>query len=264
MIMNYKWFILISGFTFVSLSGQVGINTQFPQGTFHVDGNSDNVANQTISMQNNDFLIKFDGKVGMGTDDPTAKLHIKSENIGNAFRLADGTEGDGKLLSTINLNGDVIWKNRTLTKTVLEDGNGFSGPVNTNLAYVSRKVTLEPGKWIIKTNLVLSVKGTSSEYTDGSVNKGFYARFCWADYNGTSYSSSTDALSGNIISGLFVLRYGVATGLTIINNSSAISKTYYLTTLVPTFWGGFDQTLSWYNIGAGLWNETSIIVLPAN
>jgi hypothetical protein len=127
MIMNYKWFILISGCAFVSLSGQVGINTRFPQGAFHIDGNKDNIANQTLSMQNNDFITKSDGNVGMGTDSPTTKLHIKSESIGNAFKLVDGTEGDGKLLSTVNLSGDVIWKNRTLSKTVLEDGNGFSG-----------------------------------------------------------------------------------------------------------------------------------------
>lgn len=262
--MQYKYFILISTLAFGSLIGQTGINTIFPQGAFHIDGNSDNTATQNPTMESNDVLVKTDGKIGVGTDNPAAKLHIRSESVGNAFRLADGTEGTGKLLSIININGDVSWKDRTLTKTVLADGNGFSGPVNTNLAYISRKVTLEPGKWIIKTNLVLSVKGVSAEYTDGSVNKGFYARFYWADYNGTNYSSSTDVVSGNIIGGLFALRYGLATGLTIIENTSPAPKTYYLATLVPTFWGGFDQTLSWYNLGANIWNETAIVVLPAN
>ena len=65
---------------------QVGINTQLPQGTFHVDGNKDNSTTglPTIVQQSNDFVVKSNGQVGIGTTTPdvSAMLDITSSNKG--------------------------------------------------------------------------------------------------------------------------------------------------------------------------------------
>ena len=61
-------------FFFISALGyaQVGINTTAPQGTFHIDGAKDNspATAPTVAQQANDFIIKADGKVGIGTISP--------------------------------------------------------------------------------------------------------------------------------------------------------------------------------------------------
>ncbi|MBP2614936.1 hypothetical protein [Chryseobacterium jejuense] len=75
---------LISILTF----SQVGINTNNPQGTFHIDGNKDNPVAGTpnIAQQANDFVFTSTGQIGIGTITPTNKLEINS-NISNTSGL---------------------------------------------------------------------------------------------------------------------------------------------------------------------------------
>ncbi|AZA52146.1 hypothetical protein EG348_03560 [Chryseobacterium sp. G0201] len=65
---------------------QVGIGTANPQATFHVDGAKDNSLTGVPSetQQSNDFVVKKDGSVGIGTDIPdrSSLLEIKSDNKG--------------------------------------------------------------------------------------------------------------------------------------------------------------------------------------
>lgn len=104
---------------------QVGINTEFPMGMLHIDGQRDNETNPSDIQQENDFIIDYDGNVGIGTVTPTEKLEV------NASRIAvrDNSEGQGKVLvsdanglgtwTTVSDNGrTVIWEvagKRTLT-----------------------------------------------------------------------------------------------------------------------------------------------------
>ncbi|MBX3103230.1 MAG: hypothetical protein KF690_12030, partial [Bacteroidetes bacterium] len=53
------------------------------------------------------MLIDSEGNVGIGTSNPTSLLHIQSSS-GGAFRLADGTEGPGKVL-TSDASGVATW-----------------------------------------------------------------------------------------------------------------------------------------------------------
>lgn len=61
-------------------SQTIGINTENPQGIFHVDGKGDNDKKSipTIAQQANDFIITKDGNVGIGTTTPTKNLHVKA------------------------------------------------------------------------------------------------------------------------------------------------------------------------------------------
>lgn len=255
--MNTKIFLsLIMGMSFGLVSSQVGINVQFPQGEFHVDGAKDNTMTPSPQMQFNDMVVKNDGKVGIGINFPTAKLHIKSTE-GDSFRLFDGTEGIGRILLAGNIQGDVYWKDKPSLKISPGEGNGIYTPVNIDLQYAGRKITLEPGRWIIKTNITIVAQ------TAGSITDGFYASFAWAENNGTGFTLSTDAIFGNNIGGIYAYTYGIAGGTTIINNTSSVSKTYSLVSRTPIFYGSYAPSTNWTDLG-GDWGETSIIAFPAN
>ena len=95
---------------------QVGINTQNPQGIFNIDGAKDNPVSGTghsASQQLNDFTVLSNGNVGIGTIAPTQKLEIKTDgtsiNPTTGFKLVDGNQGQGKIL-TSDADGIGTWK----------------------------------------------------------------------------------------------------------------------------------------------------------
>lgn len=90
-----------------SQTGRVGINTENPQNTFHIDGNKDNPATGTPTalQQVNDVIVTNAGQIGIGTTTPSQNLDVA---IGNAR------------VRNINTNiGDAI-----TDKIVVADANG--------------------------------------------------------------------------------------------------------------------------------------------
>lgn len=126
--------------------GKVGIGTYNPSTDFHVAGSfrlqdgthqagrvlqsdasgnaswvdvssvNDNLGNHTASQNiqtsgnwisndgaNEGVYVKADGNVGISTNNPQADLHVQG-----AFRLADGSQQDGYILSS-DANGDATW-----------------------------------------------------------------------------------------------------------------------------------------------------------
>jgi len=240
------------------MSAQVGINTDFPTVELHIDGKGDNTSTPSQAMILNDVGFTSEGKLGIGNLTPSAKTDIYTEEPGYGFRLADGTQKNGALLTYINNSGDAAWREKTHIKIVAADGQ-FSGPVNSELQYVCRKVTLEPGKWLLRTLFLMHTK------TDASIDSGFYAKFAWAEKNSSgTYFLTSDATFGNSIGGAYIWRYGLARGMTIIENTSSAPKTYYLVNQYPEFWGGFDSTINWDYLGNEVWKETSIVAFPAD
>lgn len=118
-------FLLFSSFGF----SQVGINTAYPKGIFHVDGNADNPKNSTntpnATQQANDFIILSDGKVGIGTIAPTNKVEINNGSASNTgLKLTTGASA-GKVLVS-DANGNAIWgstNNVFTTIVALQSGN---------------------------------------------------------------------------------------------------------------------------------------------
>ncbi|UZU00081.1 hypothetical protein ODZ84_11145 [Chryseobacterium fluminis] len=92
-----KFYILSLTFVLSGLAkSQVGISTQNPQGTLHVDGAKDNPATgaPSASQAANDVVITSTGDMGVGTTVPDTKLHVVS-SVANAnrYNLIDATAG---------------------------------------------------------------------------------------------------------------------------------------------------------------------------
>ena len=92
--MKKKILLLMGVFSIgILLYAQVGINTQSPQGIFHVDSKGDtNGATNVID----DILVDTNGNMGIGTITPQAKLHIVTGGTSNSPKsgiiLKDGNE----------------------------------------------------------------------------------------------------------------------------------------------------------------------------
>jgi hypothetical protein len=80
----------------------VGINTENPLGVLHIDGGA------TPSEVLDDVIIDADGRLGAGVAIPAAKVDLSATAEGGALRIADGTQGDGKVLVS-DANGAGSW-----------------------------------------------------------------------------------------------------------------------------------------------------------
>lgn len=106
--------------TFISLLvcsiciAQIGINTENPKALLHIDGASTPATtnpptgNITTAQATDDIVITNQGNVGVGTTNPTTRLDIISQSAGGAIRIADTTEGVGKMLVS-DANGVGTW-----------------------------------------------------------------------------------------------------------------------------------------------------------
>ncbi|MDM1497058.1 hypothetical protein HX063_16940 [Myroides odoratimimus] len=74
---------------------QVGINTQIPLGTFHVDGAKDNQNPPTASQILNDVIVTADGNLGIGTITPITKVDLRSSSGKNIIGLANTSQSAG-------------------------------------------------------------------------------------------------------------------------------------------------------------------------
>lgn len=124
--------ILFSSFTF----GQVGIDTSNPQGTFHVDGGKNNNLSGTPTawQQADDFIVAPDGKIGIGTTTPAAKLDLKGNMILGAADFANNAPG----------YSSVMRDNATGELKVASSSSGNSFPIN----YVTFQINNVNRDWI--------------------------------------------------------------------------------------------------------------------
>jgi len=83
---------------------------------FYIQGGTSSAFDTTSSVYRT-------GNIGIGTASPSTKLHIYATQSG-AFRLVDGTEGNGYIL-TSDINGVASW-------TASVSGGGISGTGTTN------------------------------------------------------------------------------------------------------------------------------------
>ena len=76
----------------------------------HIDGAANNPLSGTISAVQaaDDVVVDTLGRVGIGVAAPAAKVHIYSDTPGEAIRIADGTQGNGKALVS-DADGKVSW-----------------------------------------------------------------------------------------------------------------------------------------------------------
>ena len=103
--MKRKILLLLTLIVAGLLNAQVGINTENPQGMFHIDGQGNTTGNTNIS---DDVVVTATGNMGVGTNAPATKVDIRTSTAGNGFRLQDGTQGNGMVL-TSDANGNGKW-----------------------------------------------------------------------------------------------------------------------------------------------------------
>lgn len=119
-------FLFLSYFPLTAIS-QVGINTKniASSTVFHLDGKGDNSAIPTTTQIQNDVVVTTNGQIGIGNLNPTAKVEIITN--GNGFRLADGSEGDGKFLKS-DMNGVAKWESALNTRLSWDTDRKFTIP----------------------------------------------------------------------------------------------------------------------------------------
>lgn len=181
-----KIFLLVLGIgiSFTNIYSQVGVNTENPQGTFHVKG---------TTGTDNDVVVTNEGKVGIGTDSPggkldvngnavisnkmevwgnatiegnltpatvgigtvntSAKLQIAASTPNNILRLADGSQKAGHML-TCDAEGNAYWEALRPMGSIVE------GEVNAGVSIttenspgievtVGHNLSLSPGRWLV-------------------------------------------------------------------------------------------------------------------
>jgi hypothetical protein len=89
----------------------VGINTENPRGVLHIDGGTfPNPLQEEVGAAQaaDDVVIDASGRIGIGVAAPEAKADIRAGEPKGAIRIADGTEGEGKVLVS-GAGGNARW-----------------------------------------------------------------------------------------------------------------------------------------------------------
>lgn len=128
------------------VSAQIGINTDSPQRIFHLDGKSNTSGNTNIS---DDVVIDNNGNIGVGTLNPTARLHIETTSD-VALRLQDGTQGARKMLYSKDGNGNLSWTDQPSSSAKIYNLNTGkrSFPNKANHLLIAIPVT-ESGNYLV-------------------------------------------------------------------------------------------------------------------
>ena len=191
----------------------------------HLDSLNDTF--DTSNANSNVILLGDDSynapNVGIGTYKPVAKLDIKG-TYGRAIRIADGTQGQGKVL-TSDYNGVGTWKeiNVSLFKKAPIAGT-FSWAAATELGNTSfnkiASLTVPPGASMIYVKIHLR---------GASVNTGYTRAYVGTKDIGTNNSNTSETPIGG--STLFIPYTGkdfeMQTSF-IYNNASGGNQTIYL------------------------------------
>ncbi len=144
--------------------GQVGIQTDNPQGIFHVDAMKNN---SPVIQENDDFVVKNStGNVGIGILNPDNKLHVNGK-----IKITDGTEGNSKILVSRS-DGQARWVlpailrpnvRGTLPTSVVTFDSGQAGQTSRLYNYSGFSITLPEGKWIVNNCFTFTnIGGTSA------------------------------------------------------------------------------------------------------
>jgi len=111
----------------------------------------------------------FSGKVGIGTKTPSTKLEVNNGTINGAIKIVDGTQGEGKVL-TSDANGVGTWRSSASLKTTalgvfpsadittrsdLQSLNTTGTDPSDPQKYTGVYIDLEPGKWVVNSGMTI-------------------------------------------------------------------------------------------------------------
>ncbi|NDW09532.1 hypothetical protein [Dysgonomonas sp. 520] len=137
-------------FLSVSLMAQVGVNTESPQGVFHIDAARNTNGNTNIS---DDVVVDTLGRVGVGTNAPQTKVDIRSSAQGQGFSLRDGSQAIGRVLTAMDNTGRAEWQDVGTTVAApraIFANDGLTFTTTGGVSYdTGCRLSLPPGRWFV-------------------------------------------------------------------------------------------------------------------
>ncbi len=203
-------------------TGKVGIGTNAPQQTLHIDPAKNTVGTPSTNT-NDDVVVTSQGYMGIGTVNPSARLEIKS-NTPNAIKITDGTEKQNAFLRS-DANGVGSWYLQGSIKPIElgvwtpSDPIIRSGPAGASTVNLNVSITLTPGIWMVNFGATFKMSNVSTPYwlhlylsesTTSRVNTNF--DYLGGGGNNTGYAglmipNKTAAVgNANLISGSSIIR----------------------------------------------------------
>lgn len=163
------------------LWAQVGINTDNPQGIFHVDAAADNATSFPLKYEN-DVIVTADGKLGIGTITPQARLDLRG-----SLRIADGSESMGYIFTAQDATGKGKWAAPNLSAKV---GEWSISNTSLDCYAVDTEITLydaKPSSPSYIDNSQIALSATDNKYL--TIPKGKYLVFVNQDIANAEYGS---------------------------------------------------------------------------
>lgn len=245
----------------------IGSNTNVPTATA---SNQMNIANTIYGTTS---TTAAGGRVSIGKTAPAAGVTLDVQGLtqitgANTLRYVDGNQAAGRLL-TSDASGNASWTQPNVLKSPLfpsSSGTSYNGPLASNINS-GISVTLPANStWIIHLEQLIRFNRALKTYQSGGniLSEGIWLRFNWSD-------TPTGAGSGDITAGKLISvacypgpNYHLLIGDSVIRNTSASSKTYYLTTSVVDS-SGLDPSspITFNGLFFG-WSENTLFAIPAN
>lgn len=96
----------------------VGVMNQAPEDLLHIDAAENNSSAPIGNKYLDDVIFTKEGKLGIGVNAPQNTIHIHSSGAQPVFKLEDGTQQNGYLL-TSDADGYASWKEYKANSSVL-------------------------------------------------------------------------------------------------------------------------------------------------
>lgn len=288
--------LLLSGAIVFAQTGKVGINTERPEATLSVKSKPKSEPYQK-SFEAEDsngkklFTIMDNGKVGIGIDAPTTQLHIVSSLVNGGFRLKDGSEKSGRVLTSDDY-GNASWAMPTMSYAY-STGKGVHNEkfpasalpaIADKYHYTGMKITLpSKGKYAVMLDLgissiisrnVMPLLNHNIPYTDEnllSAGQSIMVKGTFWDEildKGIDKNTIDDTPSKNKANSLWqgTLNYPNylqrQSNTLYIENPTDTPKTYYfyaMATMVDRNTPPSTRTHYIYELASGRWAEESLI-----
>ncbi len=245
----------------------IGSNTNVPTATA---SNQMNIANTIYGTTS---TTAAGGRVSIGKTAPAAGVYLDVAGLtqitgANTLRYVDGNQAAGRLL-TSDASGNASWAQPNILQSPLfpsASGTSYSGPLVSNINS-GISVTLPANStWIIHLEQLIRFNRLLKTYQSGGniVNEGVWIRMNWSDT--PTGTASGDIRGGQLISAACYpgTNYHMLIGDTVLRNTSASSKTYYLTTSTIEL-NSIDPSspITFNGLFLG-WSENTLYAIPSN
>ena len=218
--------------------------------------NNGNILNITGSASTTTFDAA--GNIGVGTASPSQPL-----DINGTARLRNIPSAGGTVMLTADNNG-VIRKQAlpTASAPVIQATFSANGvdltPSNWgNYNYTGTSITIPANsKYIINSTQLIT------NFTVMPAGQSIWVRSTFSD-SASAFVVSPDMVGSNLMSGIWGTsnKFGLLSGAIILNNTSAVAKTYY-------YWAGQVDNNGYTgiidNFGGSSWSENQLYGIPIN